>query len=67
VVRFLVSLEHVEGLAVGVTLLARVARGHGVLALRVPPHAPHVPRDFPAQLALIARAQDFLHVPPEQL
>jgi hypothetical protein len=66
-VTLLVSLEHVEGFAVGIAELARVSGGHGVLALSVPPHAPHIPRDFPAQFALIARAQDFLHVPLDQL
>ena len=53
--------------AVDVAFGARVAGRHGVLALEVPPHAPHVPRDFAAQFALVARALDFLHVPLDEL
>ena len=67
VVGLFVSLKHVEGFAVDVAFGARVAGRHGVLALEVPTHAPHVPRDFAAQFALVARALDFLHVPLDEL
>ena len=62
-----VALQHVERFAVGVALGAGVAGRHGVLALHVPAHAPHVTGDFAAEFALVARAQDFLHIPLDEV
>lgn len=66
-VGLVVALQHVERFAVGVALGARVAGRHGVLALDVPAHAPHVPRDFAAEFALVARAHNFLHIPLDEV